>query len=173
LMLPFLPMLPKQVLATNLLTDLPVMTIPSDAVDPEWVHTPRRWDLPFIKRFMVVFGLLSSAFDFLTFAVLLYGFHASAEVFWSGWFLVSVLTEIVILWILRTRRPAWRSRPGRWLLWSSLATAAFTLALPYTPFGADLPPTTVLILLGVVILYGIANEVTKRWFYRHVSLGTY
>lgn len=173
--LPFLPMLPTQVLATNLLTDLPVMTIPSDKVDKEWIEKPKRWNLEFIKKFMIYFGLLSSFFDFLTFGALLLVFKMTPDEFRTGWFIVSVLTELVVLWILRTKKPMFKSKPSILLLISSLIMFLITLILPYTPIGelinlVRLPFERVIALLGIVFLYGIANELAKYLFYKKIKL---
>src|SRR5207244_2406105 len=104
LFLPFLPLLPKQILLTNLLTDLPEMTIATDKIDPEWIERPRRWDIKFIKNFMVVFGLISSIFDYLTFGALLLILHAPMVEFRTGWFLESVISASMIVLVIRTRR---------------------------------------------------------------------
>ena len=105
LFLPFLPLLPKQILLTNLLTDFPEMTIATDNVDKELVEKPRKWDIKFIKRFMIIFGLLSSVFDYITFAVLLYILKAGPEVFRTGWFIESVLSASFVVFVIRTRKP--------------------------------------------------------------------
>jgi Mg2+-importing ATPase len=173
LFLPFLPLLAGQVLLNNFLSDIPALGLADDAVDPELVARGERWDVRFIGRFMAEFGLLSSAFDLLTFAVLLYGFAASAEVFRTGWFVESLLTELAIALVVRTRRPFYRSRPGRLLLWSTLTLVAVAVAIPYLPLvGAlgfvPLPPSLLAILCGVCALYVTATEVLKRWFFRAV-----
>lgn len=143
------------------------MTIAGDRVDPEQVQRPRAWDLRSIRIFMVVFGLLSSVFDILTFAVLRLGFGAGATAFRSGWFIESTVTELAVMLVLRTNRPFYRSRPGRGLLWSSVAIAAVTLALPYSPLAGPLGLTAVPagvldVLVGLTALYVIANEAAKR-----------
>ena len=138
LFLPFLPLLPKQILLTNLLTDLPEMTIATDSVDPELVEQPRRWDIRFIRNFMLTFGLLSSVFDYLTFGVLLLVLHATPTQFRTGWFLESVVSASLIVLVIRTRRPFFQSRPGRLLLMATLAVVTATLVLPYTPLGGIL-----------------------------------
>ena len=111
LLLPFLPLLPKQILLTNLLTDFPEMTIATDSVDPELVDQPRRWDIHFIRKFMIVFGLLSSVFDYLTFGVLHWLLQATPEQFRTGWFQESVISAALIVLVIRSRRPFYRSRP--------------------------------------------------------------
>jgi P-type Mg2+ transporter len=169
LFLPFLPLLPKQILLNNFLTDFPAMTIAADRVDQEQVERPRRWDIKFIRDFMVVFGLVSSGFDFLTFAALLFVLRATPDEFRTGWFVESVMTELLILLVMRTWKPLHRSRPGRALLASTLLVAAATLALPYTPLGGPLGftplPASYLLLLGLITaFYLLASELTKKLF---------
>jgi Mg2+-importing ATPase len=173
LFLPFLPMLPMQILLTNFLTDFPAMTIASDEVDRELVERPRRWDVHFIRRFMVTFGLVSSLFDFATFAILLSVLGATVVQFRTGWFLESVVTELLILLVIRTQRAFFRSRPAKPLLVASLLVAVGTVLLPYSPVGgilgfSPLSPS-VLVVLGVISLsYVAASEGVKRLFYRRV-----
>jgi len=171
LFLPFLPLLPKQILLTNLLTDFPEMTIATDSVDAEWLKEPRRWNVAFIRRFMLVFGLLSSFFDFLTFGVLLLLFHAQTGLFRSGWFVESVVSASLAVLVVRTRRPFFRSVPGRALLTATLTIVAIAILIPLTPlgtfFGFGRPPAAFYpAMLGIVILYVGAAEVAKRLFYR-------
>src|SRR6185437_3939041 len=116
LFLPYLPLLPKQILLTNLLTDLPETTISTDNVDADWIEKPHRWNLGFIKKFMVVFGIISSVFDYLTFFVLLKILHAGMAEFRTGWFLESVISACCIVLIVRTIHSVFKSRPGRILL---------------------------------------------------------
>jgi Mg2+-importing ATPase len=169
--LPFLPLLPRQILLLNFLSDLPSVTIAQDHVDPEDLEAPRRWDLHQVRNFMVVFGLLSAAFDLLTFAILLQVFHADADLFRTGWFVGSALTELAVLFVLRTRRLAFRSTPARALLISSTAVALLTLAIPFMPFAAAAlgltrpPPLLVLSLLAITCTYIVAAEFTKRVYY--------
>lgn len=170
LFLPFLPLLPKQILLTNLLTDLPEMTIATDTVDPETVERPRSWDLGFIRRFMLVFGLLSSVFDFMTFGVLLLLLHATPEEFRTGWFIESVVSAALIVLVVRSRRPFFRSRPGRQLRIATGAIAVVAVVLPFTPLGPLLgfvpPPLPVLAAMGmIVLLYIVSAEGVKRAFY--------
>ncbi len=170
--LPFLPLLPRQILLLNFLSDIPSTTIAADHVDPEQLQRPGRWDIRFIRDFMIVFGLLSSAFDLLTFAVLLRLFEAGAPVFRSGWFVGSTLTELAVLLVLRTRRPALRSRPGTGLLVTSVLIAAVTVSLPYIPFlaeplGLRALSAKVLASLALITLGYIASaELLKRKFYK-------
>lgn len=171
LFLPFLPLLPKQILATNFLSDLPAMTIPGDNIDKDWETLPKKWNLHFIKKFMIHFGLLSSVFDFLTFGLLLFVIKSDVSHFRSGWFMVTILTEFVVLWVLRTKEVFYKSKPGKLLLYSTLFMFLLGMALPYTVLGSilelsKLPFTTMALLIGIVVLYAIANEVLKRFFYR-------
>ncbi len=170
LFLAFLPLLPKQVLLVNLLTDLPEMTIATDRVDPEMVGRPRRWDIGFIRRFMIVFGVISSMFDFLTFGVLLLVLHAQEAELRTGWFVESVVSSAMIVLVMRTRRPFYRSRPSRPLLIATLAVAGLTLLLPYSPLApllgfVPLPPVFLLALGPIVFLYVVASEAAKSVFY--------
>ncbi|MGH2406525.1 MAG: magnesium-translocating P-type ATPase [Candidatus Limnocylindrales bacterium] len=169
--LPFLPLLAVQILLINFLTDFPSTTIATDDVDLEQLQRPETWDIGFVRTFMIVFGIISSAFDFATFAVLRIGFGADAVAFRSGWFIESVATELAVLFVLRTRRPFFRSRPSLLLLGASVALGVVTLAIPYTPLadliGLDGPPLAMLAALAVITaLYVVATEVGKQLFYR-------
>jgi len=173
LFLPFLPLLPTQILLTNLLTDFPEMTIATDAVDREFSEKPRRWDLKFIHRFMLAFGLLSSVFDYITFGALLLIFRASTARFRTGWFLESVISAAVIVLVVRTRRPFYRSRPGKYLLAATLAIVAVTVALPFSPLAGifhfePLPLPFFLLIGAIVLLYVTGAEITKRLFYKRM-----
>jgi Mg2+-importing ATPase len=171
--LPFLPMLAGQILLNNLLSDVPAVGIADDRVDPEMVERPPRWDLPMIARYMIVFGLVSSAFDVLTFAILLWGADSTPELFRTGWFVESLLTELVVALVVRTRRVFYKSRPGGLLLWLSVVMMAITPAIPFLP-GAGylgfvpLSSALLLALAAVTVLYVAATEAAKRWFYRSV-----
>ena len=171
LVLPFLPLLAGQILLNNFISDVPAVGIAGDSVDPELVERPRRWEMRFIGRFMVEFGVLSSLFDFLTFATLLGLFHATPELFRTGWFVESLLTELVVALVVRTRRPFFRSRPGSLLLASTLALIPLTFAIPYLPHAdvlgfVPLPASLLVALAAVTALYVAATELMKRWFYR-------
>jgi Mg2+-importing ATPase len=171
LFLPFLPLLPTQILLTNLLTDFPELTIATDSVDREFAEKPRRWDLKFIHRFMLAFGLLSSIFDFATFGALLLVFRASTAQFRTGWFMESVISASLIVLVVRTRRPFFKSRPGKYLLAATLAIVAVTLALPFSPLARlfhfePLPLRFFLLIGGIVLLYVTGAEITKRIFYK-------
>jgi Mg2+-importing ATPase len=175
LFLSFLPLLPKQILFTNLLTDFPEMTIATDSVDKEMLNQPRRWNIKFIRNFMLVFGLLSSVFDYLTFGVLLLILHASVEEFRTGWFMESVISASMIVLVVRTRGPFLKSKPGKALLTATLLVAVVTILFPYTPVGtlfgfAPIPLPYLLTLLLIVVLYIISAEVAKKIFYRRAKL---
>lgn len=171
LLLPFLPLLPLQILLINFLSDLPATTIATDTVDPEQVQRPGIWDIGLIRSFMVIFGLISSVFDFLTFGVLRLLFDASPETFRSGWFLESVATELVVMLVLRTHRPFFRSRPSTPLLTASCVVALVTLAVPFSPLAGPLGFTALqLPLLAALALvttgYVGATELAKRRFHQ-------
>jgi P-type Mg2+ transporter len=174
LFLPFLPLLAGQILLNNFLSDIPALGVADDSVDPELVDRPRRWDIRFIGRFMVEFGLLSSLFDFLTFGALLVLFRASQELFRTGWFVESLLTELTIALVVRTRRPFFRSRPGKFLLVSTLVLIPVAFVIPFLP-GArllgfvQLPVPVLFAIAAITGLYLGAAEITKRWFYRHAG----
>ena len=130
------------------------MTIATDAVDREQLDRPRHWDIRFVRNFMLVFGLVSSLFDYLTFGALLYWLRATEQQFQTGWFIESLMTELFIVFVIRTHRPFFRSRPGRLLLVATLIVAGTTIFLPSTPLGTlfgfvPLPPLFVLLLLGI------------------------
>jgi len=174
LFLPFLPLLPRQILLMNLLTDLPEMAIATDSVDSELLEKPRRWDIRFIHRFMMVFGLISSIFDFLTFGVLLLIFRSSEGAFRTGWFIESVASAALIVLVMRTRRPFYKSGPSLALLLETFAVVAVAFVLPVTPLGRvfgfqPLPAAFVPLIAGIVLLYFAAAEWAKRIFYRHVA----
>jgi Mg2+-importing ATPase len=175
LFLPFLPMLPKQILLINFFTDLPEMTIASDNVDDVFVRQPHRWDIGFIRRFMLIFGPLSSAFDYLTFGLLFWGLRSGQELFHTGWFVESVLSASLVVFALRTRLPLHRSRPGRALLAVTGLMVLVTILLPYTPLAgllgfAALPPVYLLAIAAIVAAYVVSAELVKRWFYRHYGM---
>ncbi|MBS0177528.1 MAG: magnesium-translocating P-type ATPase [Nitrospira sp.] len=176
LFLPFLPLLPKQILLTNVLTDIPEMTIATDHVDPELIDRPRRWDIPFIRRFMLTFGFVSSLFDYLTFAVLLLVLHSTTGQFRTGWFVESVLSASLIVLVIRTRRPCASSRPSTGLLLSTLFVGLATVLLPVTPLGGllgfePLPPMFWAVLIGILVAYVGAAELAKLLFYGKVKNG--
>ncbi|PSB53458.1 magnesium-translocating P-type ATPase [filamentous cyanobacterium Phorm 6] len=174
LFLPFLPLLPSQILLTNLLTDFPEMTIATDRVDRELVNKPRRMDIKFIRKFMLVFGLLSSVFDYLTFAALIFLLHANPAQFRTGWFMESVISASMIVLVIRTRQSILASKPGKYLLMSTIAIVMIALFLPYTPLASllgfqSLPLEFLLVLAAIVGLYILSAETVKRVFYQHVQ----
>ena len=171
LFLPFLPLLAGQILLNNFLSDIPAIGLADDRVDPEMVERPRRWNIHFIGRFMLVFGLVSSAFDLLTFGLLRTVFQAGPELFRTGWFVESLLTELAIALVVRTQRPFFRSQPGRLLLVSTLVLVMVTFAIPFLPFASlvgfvPLSPLLLATIAVVTLAYVAATELTKGWFYR-------
>lgn len=174
LFLSFLPLLPKQILLTNLLTDFPEMTIATDRVDAMAIAKPHRWDIRFIQRFMLVFGLLSSVFDYLTFGVLLFFMKASEKVFQTGWFVESVISATLIVLVVRTRLPFLKSLPGKYLAIATCVIVSVVLALPFTPlaglFGfVPLPLSFYGWMLLIVAAYIGSAEIAKQWFYRKLQ----
>jgi Mg2+-importing ATPase len=171
--LSFLPMLPTQILLNNLLYDVSELTIPLDHVDPDYVKTPKRWDIGFIRRFMFLLGPISSVFDFLTFGVLLFVMSATPTVFRTAWFVESLCTQALVIFVIRTRlSPFYRSRPSAALVVSSLAIVAIALLLPLSPVGALfklVPPPALFyaFLVGVVAAYLVTVELVKTWFYKN------
>jgi Mg2+-importing ATPase len=175
LFLPFLPLLPKQVLLTNLLTDIPEMTIATDTVDIGMVKTPHRMDIHFIRRFMILFGIVSSLFDYITFAVLLYGLHADTAAFRTGWFIESVVSASLIVLVVRTSGLFFRHRPGKWLLLSTFCIIISTLLLPFTPLAGILGFTRLPLsfypsLAAIILCYMATAEAAKRFFYRKEAM---
>jgi Mg2+-importing ATPase len=165
--LPFLPMLPTQILLNNFLYDLAQITIPSDNVDRDYLRRPQRWDLTVIRNFMLVIGPISSLFDFLTFYVLLRVFHAGETMFHTGWFVESLATQTLVLFVIRTSGNPFKSRPSRALTLTTLATVAVGVALPFTPLGTFLgftmpPPGFLLFVAGATATYLLIVEVAKR-----------
>ena len=174
LFLPFLPLLPKQILLTNLMTDFPEMAIATDTVDSEMVEQPRRWDIKFIRKFMITFGLLSSVFDYLTFGCLLL-IHATVDQFRTGWFMESVVSACLIVLVIRSRRPFFKSKPGKYLLLATLVIVVCTLLLPISPLAGLLEfqplPLSFLLMLGAILLiYIVSAELLKKAFYARVKL---
>ncbi|BAU15758.1 magnesium-transporting ATPase, E1-E2 family (plasmid) [Leptolyngbya sp. NIES-3755] len=174
LVLPFLPLLPSQILLTNLLTDFPELTIATDRVDKELVNQPRRMNIKFIRNFMVVFGLLSSIFDYLTFGVLLLLLHAQPEQFRTGWFLESVVSASLVVLVVRTRQSILNSKPGKYLLMATLATIGVTLLIPWTPLATllgfqPLPLGFVLALGAIIATYVMTADIVKKIFYQYVN----
>ena len=171
LFLPFLPMLPTQILLNNILYDISEVPIPLDKVDAEEIAAPRVLDLSFIRNFMLFIGPVSSLFDFLTFYVLLVILQSEEKLFQTGWFVESLCTQVLVIFIIRTRGNPLKSRAHPMLMATSLAVVAIAILLPFTPlgvhFGFVAPPARFyLILGGMVLLYLFAVELAKRGFYR-------
>ena len=171
LFLPFLPMLPIQILLNNLLYDVSEIAIPFDRVDEEAVAGPVEWDVKFIERFMLVFGPVSSVFDFLTFYVLLHLFGAGESLFQTGWFIELITTQVLVVFAIRTRRSVYRSRPHVFLVAMALGVIAVAIALPQLSIGGWLgfvvpPPLFFAFLIGATLAYLAIVEITKCVFYR-------
>ncbi len=169
--LPFLPMLPLQILLNNFLYDLSQVAIPSDRVDAAYMLKPRHWNIAFIRRYMLLIGALSSVFDFLTFAVMLGVFHADPALFRTGWFVESLATQTLVIFVIRTAGRPWRSRPSLALAGLVGVCAATGALLPFTPAApwlgfTPLPPLFFAFLIAMVGGYLVLVEVAKRWFYR-------
>jgi Mg2+-importing ATPase len=171
--LTFLPMIPSQILLNNLIYDTSQLAIPTDVVDDEQLARPAHWDVSFIRRFMLVFGPLSSIFDFVTFGVMLWVFHAHAPLFRSGWFVESLATQVLVVFVIRTRRsPFFRSRPSKPLLLAALGAVLVGGALPAMPFANDLgfaalPADFFAVLAAMVACYLALIDFAKRWFFAH------
>jgi Mg2+-importing ATPase len=172
LFLSFLPMLPSQILLNNLLYDVSELTIPTDRVDQELLRRPGHWDIGFIRRFMAFFGPISSLYDFGTFAVMLLVFHAHGPLFRSGWFVESLATQSLVVFLIRTRRvPFFASRPSRPLLATTLGVVTVGIAIPYSPLAhplgfQPLPLLFLVILSGMTVTYLGLVELGKRFFFR-------
>ncbi|HEX4403155.1 MAG TPA: magnesium-translocating P-type ATPase [Galbitalea sp.] len=169
--LPFLPLLAGQILLINLLTDFPATFIATDSVDAAQLREPQDWNVKLIRNYMLVFGTLSSLFDIITFIVLELVFHAKVHEFQSAWFLGSILTEVVVLFVLRTRRPFFRSRPSKWIVIASIAVALVSCYIPYSPLakplqlvGLSLP--LFLSIIAITLFYVASNEIVKRIFWK-------
>lgn len=171
LMLPFLPMLPKQILLTNFLTDFPYLSVANDNVDPEVVEKPGKWDLKLIRNYMVYFGIHSSAFDLITFFTLYFLLKVKESDFQTGWFIESVLKELFILFVIRTRHSFLKSRPGKYLFILCVIGLVIAIGLPYSPFAMDfglspLPMVNLGAMLLIVAGYVITADLLKIWFFK-------
>jgi Mg2+-importing ATPase len=174
LLLPFLPLLPVQILVNNLLYDISEIPLPTDNVDSEFIERPRRWSMPWIRNFMLVIGPVSSVFDFLTFWVMLHVFRAGEALFHTGWFVESLATQLLVVFVIRTRGNPLRSRPSGTLTLTTLAVVVFAALLPYTLLGTRLgfvpiPGLFFLILVGMVVAYLLSVQAAKQWFYRRFA----
>lgn len=175
LILPFLPMLPQQILMTNFLTDFPYVAVAGDNVDEDDLRVPQKWNLSQLKNFMIVFGLHSSVFDYLTFYALYKLFKANADMFHTGWFIESICTELLILFVVRTHKSLLKSVPGKLLIILSAAALIITLVLPISPFAKDLgfvvPPFQLTaIIIGILALYVITADMIKIFFFKKTSI---
>ena len=171
LILPFLPMLPKQILLTNFITDFPYLTIASDNVDEEQLEKPGKWDLKVIRKYMLIFGLHSSVFDVLTFLILFYGLKVKEGDFQTGWFIESILTELFILFIIRTHKNFFKSKPGKYLFILSVVGLILTIGLPYSPLAIEvgltpIPMKNLGIMLTIVAAYIFTADLLKVWFFK-------
>ena len=167
LFIPFLPLTPIQVLLNNLLYDLSEVGIPYDTVEPSAIRRPHALDMSDLLRFTLIMGPLSSLFDIAAFLILLHGFAATPEVFRTAWFLESMATQILVIFLIRSTLPLWRSRPHRFLVLTSLGALAIAIIVALTPLGAPLgfalPPPSVLLAMAVLVAgYLLAAELAKH-----------
>ena len=170
LFLPFLPMLPVQILLNNLLYDVSELPIPLDRVDDDYLSHPRHWDMNYVRNFMLVIGPVSSVFDFFTFYIMLAVFHAGEALFHTGWFIESMATQVLVIFIIRTRRNPFKSSPNPWLIACSLTVVSVAVLLPFTSAGEYLgfvapPALFFLVLTALLVTYLLAVEWMKRWFF--------
>jgi len=171
LFLPFLPMLPTQILLNTLLYDVGQLTIPTDNVDETYLEKPQRWDITLIRNFMVFIGPISSIFDFLTFYVLLHFFHANEAQFHTGWFVESLATQTLVLFVIRTSKNPFRSRPSNPLLATCLGVVAIGLYLPFSPLAGvlgftPLPGSYFAFVAVVTAVYLLLVEAAKQFLFR-------
>jgi Mg2+-importing ATPase len=164
-------MLPMQVLLNNLLYDVSEISLPLDHVDEEDLAQPKRWDMAFIRNFMLTIGPISSVFDFLTFYLLIRLFEAHESLFRTGWFVESIATQVLVIFIIRTRRNPLRSSPNRWLVLASLGVVLVAMALPFSPIApylgfTPLPLSFFALLTALLVTYLLVVEGGKQWFYR-------
>ena len=171
LVLPFLPMLPKQILLTNFLTDFPFLMVTSDNVDQEQLQRPGKWDIKLIRSYMVVFGVHSSIFDLITFMTLYFLLKVKESQFQTSWFIESVLSELLIVFIIRTHKNFFKSKPGKYLFIFSVTALILTIGLPYLPFAKDigltpLPMLNLGVMLSIVTAYIYTADLLKIWFFK-------
>jgi len=172
--LKFLPLLPMQILLTNLFTDVSEMTIATDNIDNEFILSPKKWNIKFIWKFMLTFGLLSSIFDYITFGFLILLLHSNEYLFRTGWFMESILSASLVVLIIRTKNPFYKSRPGKYLIIAIILTAIATIIVPYTKLGTifgftKLPASFLIILMLILVAYMTLAEITKKIFYKYVN----
>lgn len=168
-LVPFLPMLPIQILLNNFLYDVSQLAIPVDAVDAEAVSRPRRWDLKFIRRFMLVFGLVSSIFDVSVFVLMIYVFRANEATFQTGWFIESLATQVLVVYIIRSRYSIFKSSPSKWLVLTTLVSLSIGILIPYSVLGqffgfVPMSAPYFLSIVGLVVAYLVLVEYVKQWF---------
>jgi Mg2+-importing ATPase len=171
LFLPFLPMLPVQILTNNLLYDCAQLTIPGDRIEADDLREPRRWNIELIRRFMLVIGPISSVYDFLTFGLMLFVFNASEALFHTGWFVESLATQTLVIFVIRTTGNPFKNPPSRALAATAVGAVAIGAVLPFTSLGSALgfvppPPLFFAALVGLVATYLLIVQVVKSWFYR-------
>jgi Mg2+-importing ATPase len=171
LILPFLPMLPKQILLTNFLTDFPFLSVSSDNVDDDQIKQPGKWNIKSVRSYMLIFGLHSTIFDLTTFLTLYYFLKCQESAFQTGWFIESIITELLILFVIRTRKSFIKSQPGKYLFIISAIALITTVSIPYLPFASSLgfvalPFSYVLILFGIITSYIITADLIKIWFFK-------
>jgi len=171
LFLPFIPMLPTQILLNDLLYDVSQTTISTDNVDKEYIKKPKKFKIDLIKKYMLFFGPISSIYDFIIFAIMILLFHASAILFRTGWFVESAATQILVVFAIRTRRiPFYKSKPGKWIIFSCLATVGIAAIIPFTPLGevfsfTPIPALFFLVIVAIVVTYLILIEIGKKLFF--------
>ena len=175
LILPFIPMLPVQILLLNLISDFPLLAVSTDKVDEEYLKKPKHWDIKVIGKFMTFFGLISSVFDFLTFGFLLYIFGFIAPLFQAGWFWESFLTEVILIFVIRTKKSFWKSKPSKTLVYSSIITTILVLFILYSPLRfyfefAFLPITSLLMIVVITLIYFFVVEFGKKIFYKKFEI---
>jgi len=175
LFLPFLPMLPTQILFNNMLYDISEIPIPLDNVDEEYLMRPKKWDINFIRKFMLIIGPISSVFDFLTFFIMIKVFHADESLFHTGWFIESLATQVLVIFIIRTRLNPLKSCPNLWLTICSLSVVTIALLLPFTALGRYLgfvaPPLLFFFIVGIMVfVYLLIVEVVKQLFYTYYEV---
>ncbi len=174
--LPFLPMMPSQILLNNFIYDMSQTTLSTDNIDMEETKRPLRWEMGYFRKYIVVFGIVSSLFDFAVFFLLYKVFNLAEHTFQTGWFLFSIASQIFIIYIIRTKRtPFFKSRPGKWIVASTIITVLTAWVLPYTSIGtlfsfAILPIQTLVVIMGIVFAYMLVAEAVKFFFYKKYPL---
>jgi len=176
LFLGFIPLLPSQILLNNFISDFPLLTISTDNVDEELLRRPRRWNIGLIRNFMIYFGAISSFFDLVLISSLIYLVGVGPALFRTSWFVLSVLSEIVITFAIRTKLPVFKSKPSKWLIMTSIGAGAGAVAITYASVGTFLfefvkmPFLVLTLIAGVLVVYFITAEVVKRYFFTHFEI---